>query len=499
MSSVTRSTLTQPPPRGGDGTAWKTAFDNLHDGLAAAAGGGEVWVAEGTYDARVNGHRFQIPSGVAVFGGFVGIESSVDQRDWVAHPTVLTDSFGDIGIVGVSGGTVDTVLDGVSIEGVGWAGETFPNVGGKGISVVSSSLTVRHCRVFNNVGGTGGGVFINNDATNHEVAFVDCRIERNSTDDTGEGMCPNAPPGGGVYIRGGKATFIDCAITGNSAAWPGQSGGGIHARRTDLTLINCVVMDNSAGGGCGGSVGGGYGGGIYFGGQDQTTLEMYGCLVSTNGAGEDPFGGGRGGGVYVLSGVADIANCTFVGNGQGGGVTFSSAVDVSVSNSIVWGNSSPQLSGAKAPGIVTYSNVGAMQPDPTHGIISEDPRFVDSLNGDHHLTAGSPSVDAGGNTSFPMGIDVDLDGRPRFIDDPFTPNTGVGEPPVDMGAYELMLGDAQDDGDVDLFDFAGWDDCVTGADGGPYVEGCRSFDFDGDLDVDLIDFAGLQLAFTGTL
>ncbi len=34
---------------------------------------------------------------------------------------------------------------------------------------------------------------------------------------------------------------------------------------------------------------------------------------------------------------------------------------------------------------------------------------------------------------------LDLNGNPRFVDDPFTPDTGNGQPPlVDMGAYEFQ-------------------------------------------------------------
>ena len=37
-----------------------------------------------------------------------------------------------------------------------------------------------------------------------------------------------------------------------------------------------------------------------------------------------------------------------------------------------------------------------------------------------------------------MGITTDIRGFPRFLDDPFTPDTGVGPAPVvDMGAFEF--------------------------------------------------------------
>ncbi len=57
----------------------------------------------------------------------------------------------------------------------------------------------------------------------------------------------------------------------------------------------------------------------------------------------------------------------------------------------------------------------------------------------------------------PKGIDTDLDGNPRFVDDPDTKDTGNGDPPiVDMGAYEfqpvLCPWDLDGDGNVGVGD-----------------------------------------------
>jgi len=62
---------------------------------------------------------------------------------------------------------------------------------------------------------------------------------------------------------------------------------------------------------------------------------------------------------------------------------------------------------------------------------------------------------------------------------------------------EPTPGDFDDDGDCDLTDFANWSACVTGPDGGPYELGCEAFDIQFDADVDLRDFAGFQNAFGG--
>jgi len=58
----------------------------------------------------------------------------------------------------------------------------------------------------------------------------------------------------------------------------------------------------------------------------------------------------------------------------------------------------------------------------------------------------------------PLDITTDVDGNPRFVDDPDTPDTGNPGPPgpiVDMGAYELQVvddDDSSDDSDDDSDD-----------------------------------------------
>jgi hypothetical protein len=68
------------------------------------------------------------------------------------------------------------------------------------------------------------------------------------------------------------------------------------------------------------------------------------------------------------------------------------------------------------------------------------------------------------------------------------------------GAAGVSLpGDHDNDGDVDLDDFAALGLCLdaSGPEGGLAAE-CVYFDFNGDGDVDLEDFAAFQTLFTGS-
>ena len=79
-----------------------------------------------------------------------------------------------------------------------------------------------------------------------------------------------------------------------------------------------------------------------------------------------------------------------------------------------------------------------------------------------------------------MGIAVSASDGLRFVRPPAVP------------------GDCDQDGDVDLDDFASFAACVQGPGGGLGL-GCGCFDFDDSGDVDLADFAAFQTAFTGPL
>ena len=88
-----------------------------------------------------------------------------------------------------------------------------------------------------------------------------------------------------------------------------------------------------------------------------------------------------------------------------------------------------------------------------------------------------------------MGTTVDLDGNPRFVDDPCTADMGIPDganPIVDMGAYEFQGSscDLDSDGSVGVTDLL----IVLGT-WGPCPSPCPPCpsDFDGDCVVGVTD------------
>ena len=102
-----------------------------------------------------------------------------------------------------------------------------------------------------------------------------------------------------------------------------------------------------------------------------------GTVVMTNNLIAD----NNGNGITAAGGTLSVINCTLAGN-AGWGITNGSAT-LAVTNSIVWAN---MLGGIKSnvTTSIAYSDVQEGAP-PGVGNISQDPLFVDAVDGDYHV------------------------------------------------------------------------------------------------------------------
>jgi hypothetical protein len=386
-----------------DGSSWADAYNELWEALDRAVSGDEIWVAEGAYRPGAGrGDSFTLKENVAVYGGFAGIETALGQRDWHAHPALLS---GDIGVPGDSrdnsyhvvvarsvGATA--ILDGFVITGgnADQLGTEF-HLGG-GLYGKDASPTLRNCAFRNNQAGHGGGVFFDGGS----AALIDVQLEGNTA----------VQSGGGMYTMGEDATptLINVAFVGNTARW---SGGGLYNYFGGAPrLVNSSFVDNQALQNPGG--------GVYNEGTSSPTL----------------------------------TNVTMYGNRavSGGAMCGESQTEPHIANSILWEN---EPAGVCDVGnvIITYSIVEGGFVGAGNG--SANPQFLDAGAGDVRVRNSSPAVDAGDNVAVPVDTfdldrdgnvaeptPMDMSGNPRFADIGARPDTGNGATPmVDMGAYEV--------------------------------------------------------------
>ena len=327
--------------------------------------------------------------------------------------------------------------------------ENWATWSGGGMSNRNSSPMVTKCTFSGNSSYRGGGMYNRNLEDEFGIPMVrHCTFTGNSVGGLG----------GGVYNRDNSPILSRCVFTEN---WARGSGGGMYSDAGGPTVANCTFRGNWAESA----------GGIYNGQDSEPTLTN--CTFSGNSA--ERWGGG--GMVNNASSSTTVTNCTFTENSAayGGGIS-NGSTSTTMANCIVWGNAAqdaPQIDDGTGEMTATYSCIqGGWPGEGNIGELPEhDPRFVDAgywddngtpddtrddfwVDGDYHLAAGSSCIDAGDNTALPGGGGTDLDGRPRFRDDPDTVDSGWGTPPiVDMGAYEYWA-DCNENGILDSVDIA---------------------------------------------
>jgi len=375
-----------------DGKTWTTAFLTLQDALAAAVSGDKIVVAEGTYrpdrgTGLTVGDReasFELKDGVNVQGGYAGYgQPDPNARDVVTHRTVLSGDLNDNDL---------------------W------------------HLLNREENSYHIVIGPAGSATL-------DGFFV--------LDGNANGRFPN-DIGGGLYNPGGTLKVVNCMFQGNTGAF----GGAILNLGAPLTLVNVQLIGNRA------FVSGG---GLY---NWEGTAVLHNCRVVGNTADRAEDLGGAA--ISNLTGNLTILDSTIADNLSPNGEAITSfswdwdaGGTIKVANSIlynggkeIWSNNLPAVT-------VTYSNVQGGWPGT--GNIDAAPLFVahggrsvegEWIDGDYHLQAISPCVDASSDAEVPADV-ADLDGDGNVAEQlpvDLDHTTRVQGSRVDMGAYEQLAG-----------------------------------------------------------
>lgn len=311
MAAMAQSKIyyVRPTQQGtGDGLSWDNAI-TLTDALGKAVAGDQIWVLgfkqidnpDKLYivPKSMEATGFTLKSGVQLYGGFKGDETTLDDRETLGKPYQLkyrSVLSGDIGKNDVVDNTnlifpanttrTDNATHVLSINMAPSSGSnnnTYPTVV-NGFSIGGGQA--------DGTNEYGGGIYISGDNTNGGGIF---RIERCFL------VNNYATQGGAIYVtaevqnvNNGESLINQCVIYNNAAGERSavvNAGGGIYAAGA-VTVVNSSIFNNENGG-------------------------------------------------LRLSATSKVVNSTVARNtGAGIDMTIDNITDFSVFNSIVWGNTS---------------------------------------------------------------------------------------------------------------------------------------------------------------
>lgn len=340
-----------------------------------------------------------------------------------------------------------------------FSGNVASNHGG-GMYIIYGSPTVEDCEFTQNEAGYAGGGLFTDDGCN--ITLRGCTLIENIAtsyggalyNETNTSIIENcefvnnraSDQGGAIYNGSSHPDISDTLFWYNVSV---GNGGGVYNYRSHPIFTNCKFIANKTEAGHGGAVLN----------RVDSNPKFYNCIFSFNQS-DIGNGGAIYNDAYLNYPDPELYNCSLSWNtalGNGGGIySDHGSNDTTITNCILWNNvdtsGSQQDLSAQIYGStyhVSYSCILGYDTLLGEGNINTDPMFVDpdgpdwmygTLDDNLRLAAGSPCIDAGDSTAVPVDITTDLDGNPRFYDDPFTVDTGVPGDPcvcVDMGAYEF--------------------------------------------------------------
>ncbi|MGQ1948078.1 choice-of-anchor Q domain-containing protein [Geofilum sp. OHC36d9] len=245
--SIKRDRKVYVKPDGvGDGASWNTAT-NLRSALSNYVYGDTLWLTKGVYKPTSSLDRtirFELKEGIHIYGGFVGYETSLDQRDWSTNVTVLSGDIGEVdsntdnsyNLLWLDGRdnpvTNLTRIDGLVVEEANAALSSGSRSQGSAMQLLSASPLVVNVWFRDNHAATYGGAVY---ADGNSIPLIyNCIFEDNEADNWG-----------GAIMTEGSPIIGNSVFYGNIA---GGRGGAISAPELPhvVSVYNSVLWNNEA-------------------------------------------------------------------------------------------------------------------------------------------------------------------------------------------------------------------------------------------------------------
>jgi hypothetical protein len=217
--------------------------------INASQAGEQVWVAQGTYkpttslDASIS---FSMKTGVAIYGSFVGSETSSDQRSSFPNGQPTSILSGRLGTVTLLPGLIAAVnteslisnknvgntalLDGFFITGEATGFD--PDLGGNGRGILNdnSSPTIVNCVFQHNQGVSAGAGMYNQNFSSPKL--INCSFIGNYATTAGSAI---------ANVNASSPLLVNCSFHGNAS----QGGLVYNQNKCAPVLTNCILYANT--------------------------------------------------------------------------------------------------------------------------------------------------------------------------------------------------------------------------------------------------------------
>lgn len=404
-----------------DGNSWSDAYTSLKDATDfATVNGDEIWIAKGTYtpDASDRTASFNIKADISLYGGFLGTETQVEQRDFKVNKTIVSGDLNanddaninfvnttrddnSFNIIVLDAVAKNVVLDGFTISG-GHATATNssdPANHKKGAAIYKGSdginLTLSNLEVKNNI--TSGGGVINLDLTKNSTITLQSSSINNNLARYATGVTIGVTTGGVCNVNFYNSLFYNNVVDdmGGSRGFSGSSFGFFVSDATiNSNIINNTFVNNKDFGTKSGNE------------NDKGTIVLRRLKDDS---------------LNVIN--ADFHNNNFYQNYDSPNVVATNTIGLinrpaNKINSINFThNNSNHVSklSSRVTNLITSNNIDV------------DPEFVDIAADDYKIKGTSAIINVGDNSKVPQNITKDLKGDDR-----------IQETTVDLGVYETL-------------------------------------------------------------
>ncbi len=293
--------------------------------------GGGIYARNSTLailESTVSGNTARIGGGILVNGGTATVSDSLVSGNMANGSG--TNNGGGIWASNATLAVSNSTLDDNTISD-----------SGAGIWAADSTLLIEQSTISGNsitsLFGSGGGIR----ASNCTTTLYQSTVDGNYLDGTGKGA--------GIWVSDGSLSVSESLLSNNHTS---GYGGGIRARNTEVLVAETTISGNRTGS---------QGGGIWS--QGATTLVTDSLVTGNWSAGN----GGKGGGIFgeqmesLLIERTTVSNNRTEGPSASGGGIYSRGGNITVSDSLITGNSTSNLNDSYGGGIAVNTSLNGSE------------------------------------------------------------------------------------------------------------------------------------------